>query len=340
MAHNLFGNRFFGHREPAWHGLGVVSQTPMNGIEALTQIGGGHIVEKYPGFALIDGNYVPTGDFAIFRSPLPDDNVHRFFGHATDRYNVLSSLEVVELFDEKVKEPVETIGFLGKGERMFLTWTLPEFEVRSGDSVKMYGFIATGFDSLMGTSLNVVTVRVVCQNTWNSAISQAENNKERGKGRIWSAKHTSRNMKFELGEWMEMVNNDAKRKSELTQNFFKRLADTPLEKDEEVYRLLFAAYPNPEEPTQNMPESLKKNAWEKYEKEMETVNNDRTGIYNLFSGSGTNITPDYWGLFNASTEWFNWGKMAKKPVEYSVVLGNRSNLMNKMADVLNYESSK
>ena len=32
MAHNLFGERFLGHREPAWHGLGKTFEDPITAI--------------------------------------------------------------------------------------------------------------------------------------------------------------------------------------------------------------------------------------------------------------------------------------------------------------------
>lgn len=337
--HEVFGNRFYGHRQPGWHKLGFVTQEPLTAMETLTLIGGGHIVEKYPNYAFINGEYVPTGDYVIVRQPLPDDPFLRFFGHATERYEVLSSLEVAELFDEKVSTNVETMGFLGNGERMFVTWELPSFEVVKDDTIRTFGFIATGFDSLMGTSLNVVTVRVVCANTWRAAINQAENTKERGKGRIWSSKHTSKNMKYKLGEWMSHVQTDAQRQANLTQDFFAKLVEKKIDDVKEVERLVYAAYPDPEKPSDWMPENLKPEEWDKYEKNRQTVENDRNGIMAMFDG-GTEITPDYYGLFNATTEWFNYGKMAKKPVEYSIVMGNRANAMDKMAEVLSYEVSK
>lgn len=342
MAHNIFGQRFYGNREPAWHGLGVVSDKDQNGVEALTAIGGGYWFEKRPVTVDLNGMPTKTGDFAIVRSPLPDDPQEKVFGYTTDRYKIMQPLDVVELFDTKVNKPIETLGMLGKGERLFLTWKMPEFDVVANDTVKNFGFVAIGFDAVMGASLNVVTTRVVCQNTWMAAIAEAEGTKERGKGRIYSGKHTSGNMQKELGAWMGYVDQEATRQVALTNSLFKRFSQIPLEQENEVYKLLFSAYPDPEKLSVNayIPDSLRKGKEEKIEMEAEGMKRNRDGIYSLFSGMGTQITPDYWGLFNATTEWFNYGQTEKKPANLSILMGNRAKRMNDMVEVLSYEANK
>ena len=306
MAHNIFGNRFYGHREPAWHGLGVVSENEQNGVESLTSLGGGCWIEKRPVMVTLNNVPTETGDFAIVRSALPDDPQERVFGYTTDRYNILQPLEAVELFDEKVGEPVETLGMLGKGERLFLTWKLPDTEVVKDDVVQWYGFCAIGFDGVMGASLNVVTTRVVCQNTWTAAIAEAMQEKKSNKGRIYAGKHTSKNMKFELGEWMNHVQSSTKKQVELTNSFFKQLTKVPLTEEKDVYRLLFTAYPDPKPLPEDYPSKLRASKEEKLETEKKLMTQYRDGIYQLFSGQGTAITNDYWGLFNSTTEYFNY----------------------------------
>lgn len=334
MAHNIFGNRFYGHREPAWHGLGIVSKEEKTGIEALNSLGGGYWMEKRPVTVTLNNIPTETGDFAIVRSPLPDDPQECVFGYTTDRYNILQPLEAVELFDEKVSEPVETIGMLGKGERLFLTWKLPETEIVKDDIVQWYGFCAIGFDGVMGASLNVVTTRVVCQNTYTAAIAEAMQEKKSNKGRIYAGKHTSKNMKFELGEWMNHIQSSAKKQVELTNSFFKQLTKVPLTDEKEVYRLLFTAYPDPKPLPEDYPSKLRASKEEKLEMEKKLMTQYRDGIASLFFGHGTAITQDYWGIFNSATEFFNWGMMEKKPANLSIMMGQRATRMNQMAEVL------
>lgn len=334
MAHNIFGNRFYGNRQPAWHGLGTVSEKDQTGVEALTALGGGYWIEKRPVTVTLNNIPTETGDFAIVRSALPDDPQERVFGYTTDRYNILQPLDAVELFDEKVAEPVETLGMLGKGERLFLTWKMPETEVVKDDVVQWYGFCAIGFDGVMGASLNVVTTRVVCQNTWTAAIAEAMQEKKSNKGRIYAGKHTSKNMKFELGEWMNHIQSSAKKQVELTNSFFNQLTKVPLTEEKEVYRLLFTAYPDPKPLPEDYPVKLRASKEEKLEMDKKLMTQYREGISSLFFGQGTSITQDYWGLFNATTEYFNYGQMEKKPANLSIMMGQRATRMNQMAEVL------
>ncbi len=334
MTHNIFGNRFYGNREPAWHKLGIVSNKEQSGAEAITSLGGGYWLEKRPVTVTLNNAPTETGDFAIVRSALPDDPEERVFGYTTDRYNILQPLDAVELFDEKVGEPVETLGMLGKGERLFLTWKMPETEVVKEDVVQWYGFCAIGFDGVMGASLNVVTTRVVCQNTWTAAIAEAMQEKKSNKGRIYAGKHTSKNMKFELGEWMNHVQTSAKKQVELTNSFFKQLTKVPLTEEKEVYRLLFTAYPDPKPLPEDYPARLRESKEEKLEMEKRLMTQYRDGIFSLFSGNGTAITNDCWGLFNACTEYWNYGQIERKPANLSVLMGQRANRMNQMAETL------
>lgn len=39
MAHNLYREKFYTMREPAWHGLGLVSQVPMSAMEIGDKLG-------------------------------------------------------------------------------------------------------------------------------------------------------------------------------------------------------------------------------------------------------------------------------------------------------------
>jgi len=60
----------------------------------------------------------------------------------------------------------------------------------------------------------------------------------------------------------------------------------------------------------------------------------RDGIYELFAGAGTAITPDYYGLLNATTEFFCHKQPSKRPIAESAMFGTRNAQMIKMVDVL------
>jgi hypothetical protein len=337
----LFGNRFYGHRTPAFHQLGLVTEKDMTGNEALTAIGGGFWFEQRPASVVLNGILTETEDLAIVRSATIDDPTERIFGYTTSRYNLFQPIEAIDLFDLHVSEPIETIGFLGKGEKMFLTWKLDNFEVVKDDELINYGFLALGFDAIFGCSLNVVNTRVVCQNTMNFALKEAETatrNGDKNKGIIFSGKHTSKNLKRDLGIWMGYVQGRANYQNQLVKDFFGNLVKHPLSEEKEVYRLLFEAYPDPQPISVNYPDALKAEKQLKIDAQAEKAEGIRNGIYELFSGKGTGITgSDYYNLFNCSTEYLNWGQPTKKDPSVSIMIGQRSKDMNSMANVLQKE---
>jgi hypothetical protein len=336
MPDNIaFSNRFYGHKDAAWHKLGLVTQEDMNAVKVYGMLGG-YTFEKRPTMVYLNGEMQDLGDFAIIRSVTKDDMVERKFGYAKKGYHIIQPLRVCELFDENVKQPVETLGMLGKGERVFLTWKLPEFDI-NGDEIKVFGFVACGYDALHGASLNVVTTRVVCENTWNVAINEAENTKEYGRGKVWMGRHNSPNIERDLGIWMEHVQLEAEGRANLTKNLFSKMAVTkldPKQDKDEVYNLLFGIYPDPKKLPEYYPQKLVTEKQEKIDKGIETAEKDRDLVYSLFNGLGTAIDASAWGLFNSVTEYENWGRMTKKAPELSILLGARGNTMNRAADVI------
>jgi hypothetical protein len=330
---NIFGQRFYGHREPAWHLLGFVTQEDMTAGESLTGLGGGYWLEKRPVTVNLNGNEQETGDFAIVRSPTFDDATERIFGYVTKQYNIIQPLRICELFDENVRQPVETLGMLGKGEKLFLTWKLPDMDVK-GDILKLYGFIAAGYDGKFGASLNLVKTRVVCQNTFSSAVSEAENNKVQGQGKVWSGKHNSTNIERDLGIWMEYVQERAETQLAKEQELFVKMAETPMKDKDTIYNLLFKIYPNPAKLPDYYPDKLRQEKQDKIDELVEKSERDADMVMSLFNGQGTAINATTWGLFNAVTEAENWARSTKKDASASIMIGNRSKTMSVALDVI------
>jgi hypothetical protein len=54
----------------------------------------------------------------------------------------------------------------------------------------------------------------------------------------------------------------------------------------------------------------------------------------LFSGAGTAITPDAWGMLNATSEAFCHYVPSKKPIANSVMFGSRAQRMMSMVETL------
>jgi hypothetical protein len=332
MSANIFGNRFYGHRLPAWHNLGICTEDDTSAVNALGLLTP-YFFEKRPVTIFMNNELVEVGDYAIVRSPVPDDPKERNFGYATKHYTIVQPLEICEIFDENVKQPVETLGMLGKGEKLFLTWKMPEFDVK-GDQVDLYGFVACGYDAKFGVSLNVVTTRVVCQNTWSIAVSEAEHTQVEGRGRIWIGRHNSGNIKRDLGIWMEHVQEQAQGKAEVTKALFNQFAEFPMEDKDVVYNLLFGIYPDPKKLPVDYPAKLAGEKQATIDELTEKAKKDRESVFNLFDGQDTAIDATAWGLFNSCTEFENWGRSTKKDASASIMIGNRANTMTRAASVI------
>lgn len=330
MSANIFGNRFFGHREPAWHGLGYVTEKDMTANEVLSIIGRYEFVKR-PFFVQMNGKLEESKEFAIVRTATPDDPIERSFGTVTEWYNIIQPSTIATLFDDNVGQPVETMGSLGKGEKLFLSWKLPTIDIH-GDEVKMYGLVVCGYNGKYGANLHLTTIRTVCQNTLNIAVG--ENNELTGAGRVWSGRHNSKQVENQLGLWMEHIQEQAEEQAQITRNLFMKL-DTVRIPDENLAKSLFAnIYPMPLRPSDNMPKELLDDKLQKFEKEVEQVEKHRSLAYDLFAGAGTAINDTAYGLLNAVTEYENWGGTIKKPINYSVMFGNRSNNMVRALNVV------
>lgn len=340
MTANLFGNRFYGNREPAWHKMGYVSDVDHTATDALAILGS-YATEKRPVIVWINDTYQNTGDYAIVRSPVPDDPIERCFGYCSEKYNILQPDTICQLFDDNVKQPVETLGMLGLGEKLFVTWKLPKIDV-IGDEVDTYGFVACGYDGKFGASLSVVTTRVVCQNTFTSAINESlsRDSKARGAGRVYNGKHNSVNVERDLGIWMEHVQKQAESKVNSLQAQFVKMAQTKVDDSETLANLLFNIYPDKPSLSADYPEKLKAEKQQKIDAENEKASNSRIAVESLFNGGGTAIDATAWGLFNSVTEYENWGRPSKKAVEYSVLMGNRAATMQKAFTAINDWISK
>lgn len=326
MTANLMSKMYSLEQMP-WHKDAYVSKVPMGAEEALSVIEGVYY-EKRPVTVFLNGLQQETDDFAIIRSTIPSDPKERILGFVKKNYNILQPLDICRQFDSNISQPVETIGFLGTGEKLFLCWVLPGFDV-NGDAVKLYGFVAVGYDGKFGATLYVVTVRVCCANTWASAVQEGETTRTEGRGRIWAGKHTSHNLERDLGIWMEHVQISAMNKSQQVSDIFNAMAKKAIDNTNDLSNLLFKIYPDPKILPSDYPEKLRGEKQDVLDAMKEKAVRDREVVEKLFGGQGVKITPDCWGLFNSVTEYENHIRAEKKPANFSLLFGNRANTMSK-----------
>lgn len=179
MSDMIFGQRFVGMREPAWHGLGTVLTDQVTAQEAI-KIGGIDFEYKSApiGYDLPDGTFVSDGDrVAILRSPVKDDNVWRRLGFASANYTYLQNAELAEGLDaiaEKTGWKFETVGALGHGQTVFMTLSAGKRSV-FGDEYDQFFIVSDGKVAGRALGITVAPVRVVCANTLAMAEQSATN---------------------------------------------------------------------------------------------------------------------------------------------------------------------
>jgi hypothetical protein len=324
--------------KPAWHELGQNFQEPISAVPAHDAMGGSFELLKKQVGVMFDNEFIAVpNSFAIVRGPTNKDPFSKVFGFASDHYHVIQPLDILKKFDEKVGVSISSLGFIQDGKKLFVTWKLETFDVVSGDPVDLYGTVMVGFDTVFSTRLNIGTVRIVCENTFGLALSeeQEEKKKNRGRGTIYSSKHTNKKLLYELGEWMECITINAARQTSLLKSLFGVFAATPVVHEKQAQDLIYTTWPDPSPIPDVFPESLRKEKQEKIDTEAERLAELRVGIYDVFSTSkGIAIDPTYWGLFNSVTQYANHIMPSKKDTAYSIVWGNRNAMMNRFADVL------
>jgi len=169
-------------RQPAWHRLGIVVDHALTPQEARKLA---FDWEPEP-VTLINGQtFEPvTSHKAIVRS----DNQQQL-GIVGETYGILGNDVITELA-QATGLNVSTAGALGVGERV---WMLLEAEQDTksfgGDEHHRYIWICTSHDGSGSLTARPTNVRVVCQNTWQLALSRS------GRKEV-NIRHTSNAMNY------------------------------------------------------------------------------------------------------------------------------------------------
>lgn len=322
--HNIHGKMIYSYLQPMWHGITEPVALTMTAEDVLDiRFGGGFRIDLRPVTINMNGQDVETGDFGVVRTASPYEDTEVLFGYCTERYKPLQPRDVAREFDSKVIQYVETMGFLGHGEEMFISWAMPKFEVVAGDELEMYGIVKVGFDTTKGANLFTSIYRPVCANTLTFASNWAKQNTDgEGKGNIWKGRAVNENLLRDLGYWMAHVQENAIRQGKMLEALFGIMAQTPIT-DWEAQDILVEAFPEKEDVSQFYPKELKDSKAEKIELYNEGQAKVREGIFELFAGNGTAITPDAYGLVNSTTEYFCHYQPSKRPIATSAMFGAR-----------------
>jgi len=184
-----------GRKERAWHRLGQVFDRPMTMQEALEASHADYEVGLQPIVALTPNLSDHLGDENSDPSSVQDEvldaiipnykvtmrlDTMKPLGIVTDSYGVVQNREAFAFIDTLCSggltdhaPVIECAGVLGQGERIFVTAKFAEdiiLDNKGDDKVEMYMVFTTSHDGTGSVKCLCTPIRVVCNNTLNSAL--------------------------------------------------------------------------------------------------------------------------------------------------------------------------
>lgn len=229
-------------REKPWHGLGVRVENALSSQDALVAAGLGWDVEQRKIYT--EDGYAIPGYFANVRS-----SDHHALGVVTKRYKIVQNHEAFAFTDALLGKGVryETAGSLKGGRKTWILARLPK-QYRLAEDVTMpYLVFSNSHDGSAAIKVAMTPVRVVCNNTLNLALQDAD--------RIWSANHTG-----DIDSKLE----DARMTLFMAENYMNELAkeSTRLSRkkvsDAEVEEYIKMLLPIATDATETMEQNVKK----------------------------------------------------------------------------------
>lgn len=304
MAHEITDSDSVGlYKVPAWHGLGKIIDYDLSGSEAIKEFINWEVVKK-PAYIRHEDQEIPIGVYANVRS----DNGF-VLGSCTRRYNIIQNAEVGEFADDILSVAkksganyrMETCGSLRGGKNIFLVMSIDK-ELRVGksgsDIVRPYLVLLNSHKPGSCMHLFWSNVRVVCQNTFNAALSGAKSK--------FSVRHL-RNREYYVIKAMQALEM-APIAFNVMEDLMKTMASTHLSGQEidAYFRSLYSGiYGDFAENPKNEAEEIQKikavSRIESWKANMDKKTNTIDGI------SGT-----AWAAFNAFTEWADHNTRMKK----------------------------
>ena len=258
MPASIFGERFYGRREPAWHGIGTVLDADLKATEAMKVAKIAFPVNKWQMWAENpdDGTLIDTSNWAVVRDPTPDDPEHRVLSVVGEQWTPLQAWELAEMLDPISEQyPVETVGALGNGEKIFFTLDAGESKI-AGEDHHLYYLVTDHRDGAGALQIAFTPVRVVCQNTLTVGLSQAKVSA--------SLTHHS-NIKADA-QWYTALFSSMLNAKETVTAVMNSLSEVTVEKDD-IKRIVNAAYKDASQPRKLKlskdikPEDVPANVW-------------------------------------------------------------------------------
>tara|TARA_R110001592_G_scaffold158191_2_gene389279 strand:+ start:5646 stop:6653 length:1008 start_codon:yes stop_codon:yes gene_type:complete len=189
MSHEMYENdtAMYANGQPAWHGLGTVVEHSPSPAEALRLSGLDWKVVKSPSIIAEYENEegymddaISTKNVATVRQDTGD-----ILGLVSPSYQVVQNEELFDIaYELGADVKVETAGSLDNNKKIYIMLRGDTFDVGSeNDSVTQYLGLFNSHNGTLSLSGLPTSVRVVCANTLNMALSQGGRN-------LYRIKHT------------------------------------------------------------------------------------------------------------------------------------------------------
>jgi phage/plasmid-like protein (TIGR03299 family) len=301
--------------EAAWHRLGVVIEKAATSEEAIKLAELDFPVDQCEMFASQkEGGSVWVPDAVA--------NVRRdtgaVLGVVGRRYRVFQNAEAFDFMDSLVGEKLamyETAGALKGGRRVWMMARIPK-EYRVGDDVvHPYVLLTNSHDGSQALRMIPTTVRVVCQNTLNLALSRASGglrimHTQSLKARVADARRNlgiimQRHDRF--GEEMKALAAKPLASGEAEQYFRKLFPQETYEqrqRNADTYRKILRNFDNP----RNTLPGIKHTAWAAYNAVSEWADHDRKAkgktatarddnrLHSIWFGAAAELKQNAWEL--------------------------------------------
>ncbi|WP_406205396.1 DUF932 domain-containing protein [Kitasatospora sp. NBC_01560] len=178
---------FYSHRQPAWHGLGTVTEEAKTSDEVLHLAKLNWLVEKRPLLSMNKGKLgkkIP-GRFGTFR----DDTGDWVGGLVGKSWTPIQNREAFAFLDELVgggHVTYETAGAIDGGRVVFMSTAAPSITLDpegAADRIDLYTLFANSHDGRSAAVAVETPIRAVCTNTLDFAVKEAQ--------RTWKIRHTA-----------------------------------------------------------------------------------------------------------------------------------------------------
>lgn len=319
-------NMVSGRNVVPWHGIGEVVKGLMTAEECIKLAEMDWAVEVEEIFDK-RGKLVPER-FAVTRKARTGKNdragkpeVDTVLEIVGNRYRPIQNTESFGFFDEVIGQKqafYETAGTLNGGRKVWVMATLPGklfIQSNPSDEAEKWVLLHTSHDGSASLTLQLVAVRVVCQNTLSAALSSRTN--------VVKIRHTE-NFKLRV--------RDAQKTLELATAYFddlqglmNKLAQASMSKDEMV-KFTEVLLPAPTKAENATPEASTR------------LINTRSSIVSLFDRGAGNLGKSRWDALSAVTDFVDHQRSSRgdtSKMESAVLeTGSGSRLKQRAVDLL------